>query len=90
MYLSRIPIDNFRNFSNFNVALSGNVVIVGENRVGKSNLLYAIRLLFDPTLPDGDQQLRRVPHAAFTRRPGSARRTFREHVRRALFRPAAA
>jgi putative ATP-dependent endonuclease of OLD family len=31
---------------------------VGENRVGKSNLLYALRLIFDPTLPDSTRQLR--------------------------------
>ena len=52
MYLSRIAIENFRNFSDFNVTLSGNIVIVGENRVCKTNLLYALRLLSDPTLPD--------------------------------------
>ena len=37
--------------------LTGNVVVVGENRVGKSNLLYALRLLFDPALPDSARQL---------------------------------
>jgi putative ATP-dependent endonuclease of OLD family len=57
MYLSRIKISNFRNFSDLDVALAGNIVIVGENRVGKSNLLYALRLLFDPTLPDSARQL---------------------------------
>jgi predicted ATPase len=49
MYLSRIRVENFRNFSEFDVQLTGNFVVVGENRVGKSNLLYALRLLFDPT-----------------------------------------
>ena len=34
MYLSRIKISNFQNFSKFNVLLSGNVVVAGENRVG--------------------------------------------------------
>ncbi|TIV60514.1 AAA family ATPase [Mesorhizobium sp.] len=57
MYISRIVIRNFRNFSALDAALSGNVVIVGENRVGKSNLLYALRLIFDPTLPDSSRQL---------------------------------
>ena len=58
MYLSRIAIENFRNFSDFDVELRGNIVVVGENRVGKTNLLYALRLLFDPTLPDSARQLR--------------------------------
>jgi putative ATP-dependent endonuclease of the OLD family len=57
MHLSRIRIENFRNFSDFDVTLGGNVVVVGENRVGKSNLLYALRLIFDPTLPDSARQL---------------------------------
>lgn len=57
MHLSRIRIENFRNFSELDVQLAGNVVIVGENRVGKSNLLYALRLIFDPTLPDSARQL---------------------------------
>lgn len=57
MQLSRIRIANFRNFSDFDVELDGNVVLVGENRVGKSNLLQALRLIFDPTLPDSARQL---------------------------------
>ena len=57
MYLSRIRIENFRNFSHFDVQLTGNVVVVGENRVGKSNLLHALRLIFDPALPDSARQL---------------------------------
>ncbi|MFN7307801.1 MAG: AAA family ATPase, partial [Acetobacteraceae bacterium] len=52
MYLSRIMIKNFRNFCDLDVTLNGNVVIVGENRVGKSNLLFGLRLIFDPSLPD--------------------------------------
>jgi putative ATP-dependent endonuclease of the OLD family len=57
MHLSRILIQNFRNFSLLDVNLSGNIVVVGENRVGKSNLLYALRLLLDATLPDSARQL---------------------------------
>lgn len=57
MYLSRIKIDNFRNFKDLDVELGGNMVIVGENRVGKSNLLFGLRLIFDPTLPDSSRQL---------------------------------
>jgi putative ATP-dependent endonuclease of OLD family len=57
MHLSRIRIVNFRNFKNFDVPVGRNVVVVGENRVGKSNLLYALRLIFDPALPDSARQL---------------------------------
>ncbi len=59
MHLSRIRVENFRNFKELDVALGGNIVIVGENRVGKSNLLFALRLIFDPSLPDGARQLGR-------------------------------
>lgn len=57
MHLSRILIENFRNFSKLDVALYGNVVVVGENKVGKSNLMHALRLLFDPSLPDSAREL---------------------------------
>jgi putative ATP-dependent endonuclease of OLD family len=57
MYLSRIRILHFRNFAELDVELEGNVVVVGENRVGKSNLLSALRLIFDPTLPDSAREL---------------------------------
>lgn len=57
LHLSRIVIQNFRNFSDFDVNVSGNLVVVGENRVGKSNLLDALRLIFDPSLPDSARQL---------------------------------
>jgi putative ATP-dependent endonuclease of OLD family len=58
MRLSRILITNFRNFKSLDVALSEHAVIVGENKIGKSNLVYALRLLLDPTLPDSARQLR--------------------------------
>lgn len=57
MHLSRIKIENFRNFADLDVKLAGNLVVVGENRVGKSNLLHALRLIFDPSLPDNARQL---------------------------------
>lgn len=57
MQLSRITVVNFRNFSHLDVQLAGNVVVLGENRVGKSNLLYALRLVLDPSLPDTARHL---------------------------------
>jgi len=58
MRISRIQITNFRNFAALDLHLSENAVIVGENKSGKSNLLYAIRLILDPALPDSARQLR--------------------------------
>lgn len=57
MHISRIRIKNFANFSNLDVSTSESVVIVGENKVGKSNFIFALRLLLDPTLPESDRYL---------------------------------
>lgn len=58
MHISRIRIQNFRNFRDLDVELGEDAVIVGENKIGKSNLLYALRLILDPALPDSARQLR--------------------------------
>ena len=58
MRIARIHIENFRNFRNLDVEVERHLVIVGENTVGKSNLLFALRLIFDPTLSDAARQLR--------------------------------
>ena len=58
MRLSQIKIKNFRNFKSLSVSLGEHAVILGENRVGKTNLLFALRLILDPSLPDSARQLR--------------------------------
>ena len=58
MHLSRIYVKNFRNFQLLDVELGPTSVIVGENNVGKTNLLYAIRLILDPKLSDFSRLLR--------------------------------
>lgn len=58
MYISHIQIKNFRNFSDLSLDLHQNVIIVGENKIGKSNLLFALRLVLDPKISDSERQLR--------------------------------
>ena len=58
MRISRIRIQNFRNFADLDVNLGEHAVIVGENKIGKSNLLHALRLVLDPSLPDSARKLR--------------------------------
>lgn len=58
MKLHRVEIKNFRNFRHLDVLVGPHAVIVGENKVGKSNLLFALRLILDPTLPDAERSLR--------------------------------
>lgn len=58
MRISRIKIQNFRNFADFEVNFDGkNIVIVGENNAGKTNLLFALRLLLDVNLPNSARYL---------------------------------
>src|SRR5438067_1775102 len=58
MRISRIEIENFRNFCHVSVNVGPDLVIVGENGAGKSNLLHALRLLLDPSLPENARRLR--------------------------------
>lgn len=57
MRLFRIQIKSFRNFRDVTCRLGKHVVLLGENGAGKSNFLYALRLLLDPALPDTDRYL---------------------------------
>jgi putative ATP-dependent endonuclease of OLD family len=55
--ISRVCIENFRNFKLLDVELGQNIVLVGENKSGKSNFIEALRLVLDPSLSDSDRQL---------------------------------
>src|ERR1700691_4354158 len=57
MWLSRIIVKNFRNFKSLDVRLGKHAVVLGENKVGKTNLLFALRLILDPSLPDSSRRL---------------------------------
>ena len=56
-YISRVEIKNFRNFREVEVDLNHKQVIIGENNVGKTNLLRAIQLILDRSLSDVDREL---------------------------------
>lgn len=56
-FICKIHIENFRNFRCADFWLNEKQVIIGENAVGKSNLLYALQLILDPTLSDKDRML---------------------------------
>ena len=59
MRAERLIIRNFRNLADVEVPVSPGTVIVGENRSGRSNLLYALRLVLDPAMPNSERHLRR-------------------------------
>lgn len=57
MRLTRLRIRNFRNLPALDAALSSNLVVVGENRSGKTNFIQALRLVLDPSIPYGERRL---------------------------------
>ncbi len=46
MRVDKLSIKNFRNFRNFEIELQDFSLIIGENNIGKSNLLYSLALIF--------------------------------------------
>lgn len=54
MKLSSIKLKGFRNFKDAKIKLRKKTLIIGSNDVGKTNLLWAIRLLLDRGLSDYD------------------------------------
>ncbi len=58
MYLSRVRLKNFRNFEDCEFSFnSGVTVLIGENNVGKSNLIFALQLIFSPESSDRSRTL---------------------------------
>jgi putative ATP-dependent endonuclease of OLD family len=57
MRIARIHIVNFANFTELNIETGDSIVVVGENKVGQSNPLLALRLVLDPGLSERDRQL---------------------------------
>lgn len=45
MYISKVDIKNYRNFKDFSIELKPFVTVIGENNIGKSNLLEAMFLV---------------------------------------------
>ncbi|MBA8735810.1 ATP-dependent nuclease [Chromobacterium violaceum] len=57
MRISRIKINNFATFRSLDVQTAKSIVVVGENKVGKSNLIRALQLVLDPSLSERDRML---------------------------------
>lgn len=58
MRIDHIYIKGFRNFKEATVNFNKHSLIIGANDVGKTNLIYAMRLLLDRGLSDYDFELR--------------------------------
>lgn len=58
MHISRVVIQNYRSLQNVDVPISpGPTVVIGENNVGKSNLIQALRLCLDASLSSAYRSL---------------------------------
>ena len=54
MILKTVKLRGFRNFKKTKINLSKKSLVIGSNDVGKTNLMWAIRLLLDRSLSDYD------------------------------------
>lgn len=54
MLIDTIEIVGFRNFKKSIIKFNNSSLIIGSNDVGKTNLIYAIRLLLDKSLSESD------------------------------------
>lgn len=57
MRIEKLHIKGFRNFRDEEFLFQPQTLIIGANDVGKTNLLYALRLLFDKSLNEHDLEL---------------------------------
>lgn len=57
MIIKTLYIKGFRNFKEVTVNFNEHSLIIGANDVGKTNLLYALRLLLDRSFSDYDYEL---------------------------------
>ena len=66
MKISSIHIKGFRNFDDENITFQDKTLIIGANDVGKTNLIYALRLLFDKSISERDLELSDSDYNAYS------------------------
>lgn len=52
--IAEICLKGFRNFKSVRIAVTPKALVIGANDVGKTNLMYALRLLLDRNLSEAD------------------------------------
>lgn len=65
MKLSKLYIKGFRNFKEVTINFNNQSLIIGANDVGKTNLLYALRILLDRGFSDLDLELKESDFYAY-------------------------
>lgn len=66
MRISNIHIKGFRNFDDEKITFQDKTLIIGANDVGKTNLIYALRLLFDKGVSERDLELSDSDYNAYS------------------------
>jgi len=54
MRIEKVSLCGFRNYSDTTIGFKSSTLIIGSNDVGKTNLIYGMRLLLDKSLSDAD------------------------------------
>ena len=67
MKLQKLYIEGFRNFDSEEISFQQKTLIIGANDVGKTNLIYALRLLFDKTISEHDLELTDSDYNAYSK-----------------------
>ncbi|KYG91991.1 hypothetical protein A0U40_03365 [[Bacillus] sp. KCTC 13219] len=67
MKIEWIKIKGFRNFDYEKINFAEQTLIIGANDVGKTNLIYALRILFDRSLSDRDLDLFNSDYNVYTK-----------------------
>ena len=66
MRISKIHIIGFRNFNDEEITFKDKTLVIGANDVGKTNLIYALRLLFDKSISERDLDLSDSDYNAYS------------------------
>ena len=66
MRLEKVHLKGFRNFDDAEITFQKKALVIGANDVGKTNLIYALRLLFDKTISERDLDLSESDYNAFS------------------------
>lgn len=54
MKIEKVEITNFRNFESATIFFKDSTLVIGANDIGKTNLMFALRLLLDKSLSERD------------------------------------
>lgn len=66
MKIEKVHIKGFRNFEDEEIVFQPKTLIIGANDVGKINLLYALRILFDKSISEHDLELNDSDYNAYS------------------------